>query len=90
MCKLAKNFTKREFGQNLDVLGIREHLRDQMEDYFSSHEKQCAVIGEFVKRMDAFLFTAIELSKDWPHIKDPTKKYEVQIEQLVYYQMFCE
>ena len=90
MTKLTKNFTQRDFGQNLDILGIKEGLRDKLEDYLTDHEKQCECVGKFIKKMDAFLFTAIELSKEWVHMKDPAEKQAANLEQLVYFQMFCE
>lgn len=74
LTKLTKNFTKREHGQNLDVLGIKEGLRDKLEDYLTDHPKQCYCLAEFIKKMDAFLFTAIEISKDWVHFKNPQSK----------------
>ena len=37
LTRLTKNFTQRDFGQNLDVLSIKEFLRDKFEDYLRNH-----------------------------------------------------
>ena len=38
LTKLTKNFTQLDYGMNLDVLGIKENLREKLEDYLANKE----------------------------------------------------
>lgn len=45
LTKLTKNFTQLDHGMNLDVLGIKEGLRDKLEDYLTDHQSQCNCVA---------------------------------------------